>query len=145
MSREDYFCAEGKPHYNYDMMYYYDPPFFTRKERAFIFKGGKSAYEIAVENGFQGTVEEWLTSLKGVSPHIGENGNWFIGDVDTNVPVNGAYNPSDITQEDIDSYFDRKNIVNNLSTPVSQDNINNNSQASNNNILTFEEIDNLFK
>lgn len=24
---------------------------------------GKSAYEIAVDNGFQGTVEEWLLSL----------------------------------------------------------------------------------
>ena len=28
---------------------------------------GKSAYEIAVENGFQGTVNEWLDSLKGES------------------------------------------------------------------------------
>lgn len=27
-------------------------------------KDGKSAYEIAVENGFQGTEEEWLVSLK---------------------------------------------------------------------------------
>lgn len=27
--------------------------------------GGKSAYEIAVENGFEGTEEEWLESLKG--------------------------------------------------------------------------------
>lgn len=26
---------------------------------------GKSAYEIAVENGFEGTVQEWLESLKG--------------------------------------------------------------------------------
>ena len=26
---------------------------------------GKSAYEIAVENGFEGTAEEWLASLKG--------------------------------------------------------------------------------
>lgn len=26
---------------------------------------GKSAYEIAVENGFNGTIEEWLESLKG--------------------------------------------------------------------------------
>lgn len=37
---------------------------------------GKSAYEIAVENGFEGTEEEWLTSLKGsdgFSPTIIEN------------------------------------------------------------------------
>lgn len=35
--------------------------------RAAIHKsqGGKSAYEIAVENGFEGTVVEWLESLKG--------------------------------------------------------------------------------
>ena len=26
---------------------------------------GKSAYEIAVQNGFKGTVTEWLESLKG--------------------------------------------------------------------------------
>ncbi|WP_260434361.1 hypothetical protein [Bacillus amyloliquefaciens] len=26
---------------------------------------GKSAYDIAVDNGFSGTVEEWLASLKG--------------------------------------------------------------------------------
>ena len=28
-------------------------------------ENGKSAYEIAVENGFEGSVEEWLESLKG--------------------------------------------------------------------------------
>ena len=28
---------------------------------------GKSAYEIAVENGFEGTEEEWLDSLEGDS------------------------------------------------------------------------------
>ena len=24
--REAYFCSEGKPHYNYEMMYYYNFP-----------------------------------------------------------------------------------------------------------------------
>ena len=33
---------------------------------------GKSAYEIAVENGFDGTVDEWLESLRG------KNGNDYI-------------------------------------------------------------------
>ena len=70
-------------------MYYYNSPFFTCKSTKNTFKSGKSAYEIAVENGFQGSVEEWLMSLKGVSPHIGENGNWFIGDIDTNVAACG--------------------------------------------------------
>ena len=46
---------------------------------------GKSAYEIAVDNGFQGTEQEWLESLQGKTPYIGANGNWFIEDVDTGI------------------------------------------------------------
>ena len=46
---------------------------------------GKSAYEIAVDNGFVGTEKEWVASLQGETPHIGANGNWFIGDIDTGI------------------------------------------------------------
>lgn len=46
---------------------------------------GKSAYEIAIQGGFQGSEAEWLESLKGVTPHIGENGNWYVGSEDTGV------------------------------------------------------------
>lgn len=64
---------------------------------------GKSAYQIAIDNGYTGTEVEWLESLKGadgndgaagtvgpqgeagITPHIGVNGNWFIGDTDTNI------------------------------------------------------------
>lgn len=48
---------------------------------------GKSAYEIAVDNGFEGTVEEWLGSLKGESAtiEIDENGNWLINGQDTGI------------------------------------------------------------
>lgn len=46
---------------------------------------GKSAYEIAVDKGFQGSEEEWLNSLQGATPYIGENGNWFVGSLDTGV------------------------------------------------------------
>lgn len=35
---------------------------------------GASAYELAVENGFEGTVEEWLASLKGEQGPQGERG-----------------------------------------------------------------------
>lgn len=31
---------------------------------------GKSAYEIAVENGFEGTEKEWLESLVGPTPDL---------------------------------------------------------------------------
>ena len=61
---------------------------------------GKSAYEIAVDNGFVGTETEWLESLKGSDGAKGDNGttphidsitkNWFIGDVDTGVLAQGA-------------------------------------------------------
>lgn len=49
---------------------------------------GMSAYEVAVASGYSGTEAEWLSSLKGEAgktPHIGDNGNWFIGDTDTNI------------------------------------------------------------
>lgn len=66
---------------------------------------GKSAYEIAKENGFDGTEAEWLASLKGATgaagangkdgengktPYVGENGNWYIGMDDTGKPSRGA-------------------------------------------------------
>ena len=35
---------------------------------------GKSAYEVAVENGFVGTVEQWLKSLKGEIGFTGPRG-----------------------------------------------------------------------
>lgn len=64
---------------------------------------GYSAYQVAVINGFEGTEEEWLASLHGdpfvyedftpeqlaalegkpgVSPIIGENGNWWVWNVE---------------------------------------------------------------
>lgn len=46
---------------------------------------GLSAYEIAQRNGFIGSEKSWLESLRGTTPHIGKNGNWFIGDSDTGV------------------------------------------------------------
>lgn len=69
---------------------------------------GKSAYELAVENGYEGTIEQWIASLAGkdgadgkngkdgkdgkdgVTPHIGANGNWWIGKTDTGVKASGG-------------------------------------------------------
>ena len=54
---------------------------------------GKSAYQIAVENGFTGTEAEWIEALKGKdgkTPYIGDNGNWYIGADDTGKPSRGA-------------------------------------------------------
>ena len=62
---------------------------------------GKSAYQIAVDNGFLGTEEEWLESLNGITPHIGENNNWFIGDKDTGVSA----------VPDLEEYYHKANLV----------------------------------
>ena len=62
---------------------------------------GKSAYEIAVDEGFQGTEKEWLESLKGDSPNIGENGHWIIGGVDTGIQA----------VPDLDGYFSETNLI----------------------------------
>ena len=37
-------------------------------------KDGRSAYEIAIENGFVGTAAEWLESLKGMNGVDGKDG-----------------------------------------------------------------------
>ncbi len=48
------------------------------KENPSSAQNGKSAYEIAVENGFEGSEEEWLGSLKGAKGDKGENGSDYI-------------------------------------------------------------------
>lgn len=62
---------------------------------------GDSAYTIAVANGYQGSEADWLASLvgaagakgepgkDGLTPHIGTNGNWFIGATDTGISAQG--------------------------------------------------------
>lgn len=65
---------------------------------------GKSAYQIAVDNGFKGTEQEWLQSLIGASPTIGSNGNWFIGETDTGVlasPSLAGYSTEEWVKEQI--------------------------------------------
>lgn len=54
---------------------------------------GLSAYQIAVNRGFSGTENDWLSSLKGdpgYTPYIGDNGNWFVNGVDTGTSASGA-------------------------------------------------------
>ena len=46
---------------------------------------GKSAYEIAVQNGFIGSETDWLLSLQGSTPEIGPNGTWIIDGLDTGI------------------------------------------------------------
>lgn len=60
---------------------------------------GKSAYEIAVENGYSGSEQQWINSLVGKpgdTPYIGGNGNWFVGAVDTGVRAAGITSYNDL-------------------------------------------------
>lgn len=69
---------------------------------ALVGQDGKSAYEIAVEKGYSGSETEWIASLAGVpgeTPHIGGNGHWFIGAVDTGVNATPSLSYSDLTNK----------------------------------------------
>ena len=61
---------------------------------------GKSAYEIAVEKyNFSGTEQEFIESLvgqPGETPYIGDNGNWFVGAVDTGVRAKAVTSYNDL-------------------------------------------------
>jgi len=64
------------------------------------FEKGKSAYEIAIDQGFKGTEAEWLQSLRGETPYIGDNGHWFVGTLDTGV----------LAAPELDGYYSERNL-----------------------------------
>ena len=70
------------------------------------FEAGKSAYEIALDNGFKGTEQEWLRSLQGETPYIGENGNWFVGTLDTGVSAIPK-----IEDIDLENYYSKEDLI----------------------------------
>ncbi len=67
---------------------------------------GKSAYDIAVDKGFSGSEEEWLKSLQGTTPHIGENGNWFVGTLDMGVSA-----VPKVEDLDLSDYYHKAELV----------------------------------
>ena len=83
---------EGKSAYQVAV----DNGFEGTEEEWLLSLQGKSAYEIAVELGYEGTEEQWIASLRGddgnpgTTPHIGQNGHWFIGATDTGVLAEGT-------------------------------------------------------
>ena len=78
---------------------------------------GRSAYELAVENGYRGTEEEWLASLKGTAGDKGDDGNtpklkiengyWYVsyGDDDNWVQLGQATGEDGRPGQDGDSMF----------------------------------------
>lgn len=68
---------------------------------------GKSAYEIAVDNGFTGTEEEWLASLKGEQGEAGRSITGITTDENNNVIVTFSDNTTqNIGQLNIDVQAD---------------------------------------
>lgn len=67
-------------------------------------RSGKSAYDIAVENGFVGTETEWLESLKGQD---GQNMN--IVDIYEAAVAKKEF--SGTLMEFVTKYLDRKSVV----------------------------------
>lgn len=68
---------------------------------------GKSAYEIAVDNGFIGTEQEWLESLNGITPNIDlTTYHWVIGDTDTGIVAKGTDGTSPTIEENKDNNDD---------------------------------------
>lgn len=62
-------------------------------------EAGKSAYEIAVENGFEGTEAEWLESLKGDKGETGSQGNQGVQGPQGSQGNQGAQGPQGPTGE----------------------------------------------
>jgi hypothetical protein len=81
---------------------------------------GLSAYEIAQKNGFTGSEQDWLNSLAGSTPYIGENGNWFTGDIDTGVAASPStahfatkdFVASEISKIDTSAYATKEEVKN---------------------------------
>lgn len=81
---------------------------------------GKSAYEtwIDIPQNKDKTVQEFIESLKGnkgdtgITPLIGENGNWFIGENDTGKPSRGEAGNLNVNAEFLELETESKQIIN---------------------------------
>lgn len=88
---------------------------------------GKSAYELAVEEGYSGTLEEWLNSLTGEDgePGVGISGVSYTMDAQGNTVV--TFTMSDGTTQQItvnkgnDGQGSSVNVVDNLTSDSSTD------------------------
>ena len=67
---------------------------------------GKSAYDIAVDNGFVGTEAEWLESLKGADGANGADGKDGTNGADGYTPVKGTDYWTTDDKAEIQSYID---------------------------------------
>ena len=72
-------------------------------------------YLQALDSGYEGTYEEWLASIKGKDGHtpiitIGENGNWYVDNVDTNVKARGIDGSDAVSIKSIEKESSSDNV-----------------------------------
>ena len=106
---------------------------------------GKSAYEVAVSNGFKGTEAEWLESLVGDSPYIGSNGTWWVGLNDTGVvasPDLAGYATEQFVKDELKNITDTtvKDIVDEVMNEYAKKSDVEDMINSENRVLTEQEI-----
>lgn len=82
---------------------------------------GKSAYELAVENGFEGTEEEWLESLKGESGKNGESGEKGDTGLTPNIQIGTVTTLEPDQQATVERTGDNENPVFNFGIPRGKD------------------------
>lgn len=69
---------------------------------------GKSAYQVALDNGFKGTEQEWLASLKGSKGPKGDPGQNGSKGVDGKTPIRGTDYWTEADIAEIHKYIDTK-------------------------------------
>ena len=52
------------------------------------------------------SLQEWLQSLQGESPYIGDNGNWFVGTLDTGVSATPK-----VEDLDLSNYYSKEDLI----------------------------------
>lgn len=72
---------------------------------------GASAYEIALEHGFEGTEEEWLASLKGEKGDKGDPGEGGTGGSSAVIEVTELPEPTENLEDSIYKYNDKYYMV----------------------------------
>lgn len=81
-------------------------------------ENGKSAYEIAVENGFMGTVKQWLESLKGEDGLPGKDGEKGDSGADG---INGQDGYTPVKGTDYFTEAEKTELVNEVVNKVNED------------------------
>ena len=99
-------------------------------------KGENGEQGIQGENGENG--ENGKDGVDGITPHIGDNGNWFIGDEDTGVKASGSSENLESIKIQIDEILNNKIEISSSCFPVAIQTQKGNIYPIEKNTLSFE-------